>query len=242
MNYHDAHFSIVSNVFYMIPMIPALMFKWFLLFFVYLCIFITSTIYHVCENIYSCAFGWDVITWRILDHIFAWYGIALSLLHVCLPEIYMVSQNELSENYIFVSNYKSHDSKEIKISSNYTKNYKVLLNFFLAFLNILILTEIVYFSNGMIDSFPVPQITILLTTIIGILLIRFFIYKLKKSSRWTTIFCPPIKNPALIIFSLVVLAIASNFFIVKEDSRGITHGEWHYFSSLAGGLMILSLY
>ena len=222
-------------------MIPAIMFKWFYLFFIYLCVIITSSSYHVCEIWNVCAFDWNLLTWRILDHIFAWYGLTLTPVHVFLPEIYLAQRNDNYHNDVLdieTSSYNLHGTKK---SKKYTRYYKTFITFFLAFLNVLLLIEIIYFSNGMIDGFPTPQLVIFGTTIVGIIIIRFGIYKLNGSISLWIIFCPKIKNPSFLLFSLVTLGIATAFFVIKEDPDGITHGEWHYFGSFTGGIFMLSL-
>lgn len=237
-----AHFSIVSNIFYIIPMIPAFIFRWFYLFLIYLCVIITSTTYHVCENLNICAFGWEIITWRKLDHIFAWYGIAISFVHVFLPEIYLSYKGNLS---IFHNGIYNRFAKNKNIHHKHDKirdTYYTLLQFFLAFVNVLLLVEIIYFSNGMIDSFPLPQIIIFASMILGVLGIRIIIYKILYIENKKTSYCPKFKNISFLILSIPVLILASLFFVIKEDPDSIIHGLWHYFGSLTGGLLLLSLY
>lgn len=214
-------FPVVTNIFYVIPLTLAWYYTWYYLFFLYLAVIFTSTSYHVCENLDSCLFGWSIKEWRILDHIFAFCAIVTTLIYVFNPEFYTSKKAKMYKIWWFKSK----------------KTTSLAYNFWLSFTNVLLLIEIIYFSTTMVDAFPVPQLVIGLSTFVCLIICRI----LRVVGFKNNFFCPKQVNVAIFGSSLLFLAFGILTFMMPEDPDGILHGLWHFFSSLSGGLLLMSV-
>jgi hypothetical protein len=240
----NSFFPVISNIFYIIPLTLAFYYHWFYLGFIYLFVIITSTTYHICENLHSCLFSWEVSTWRSLDHIFAWFGICLSLVYVFNPEIYRWTFRHPTHGDLMDT--KTEDCMDERLDKRtkmMTLNIScfTFMKFFFALTNSLILIEIVYFSTGMVEGFPIPQAVIFGTVIFAIIILRFIIVTTHHKGNLKH-YCSNQINPLFMMMALIILVFAVLTFLSTEDANGILHGLWHFFGALTGGLVMLSLY
>lgn len=130
---------------------------WYLLGFLHLCVIVTSTMYHFCLNANLCAFGWASSSWRILDHIFAWYALAITTIRIFNYERYPFLSDSGVPKFVVINAFSL---------------FVVLVDF----LEVLQLIEILYFSSTMVDSVIVQESVILGTLVIGLIVTRIVYY------------------------------------------------------------------
>jgi len=231
-------FPVFTNIFYFGPLVISFILGWNFLAFFYVGVTTTSFFYHLCENTQICVFGWPLITWRILDHIAAWYSLAITFLIVFNSDKYSHRTYNGKLHHIYVD----------KFSPDYI---------FLDFIHVTLFFEIIYFSTSMINAYPVPQIVISSTLVFGVLVSRvlsvLFIHtskrykdgeketiKLKKHKKCKGL-CPKF-HLTFFVISILFLIIAIVLFIVYDDADGVAHGLWHAFGALSGLLLLLSVF
>lgn len=237
-------FPIFTNLFYLINILFAFKVGWYKIGFLYIGVFLTSSMYHFCENVNICDYGWGIQQWRILDHIMAWYALVSTPIYGINPEAFPTKTHSNKKDGSKNGHYK-------KMAKNHFKYYKtikfgtyeLLLNFF----DVLLLTQIVYFSNNLIDDVLVPQIVILSTLVLALIVPRIVLYLTHKylfhgNMKKSFIFFGNAFNSMYLVYALVLGILAAIFFILKEDKQGIFHGLWHLFGSLTGTVFIISIY
>jgi hypothetical protein len=261
-----AVFPIFTNIFYLINVILAGLVGWFYLLFLYLAVFITSTLYHVCNNVDWCGFDWDTDSWRKLDHIMAWLALSLTAVYGVNPEKYytriMRKPKHSFPYHLLQLGY------QLQLGSSF---YMASVDFFV----VLLLVEIVYFSVNMIDDNLIPPLVIGITLLLSVLVPRIILHlerpKIKKHLKkrihsadgkksnyivdtdlmWQLdntegmnkfLFFGHVFSAFFLVLALICAALACVFFMVKEDSAGTFHGLWHMFGAMAGSLFILSIY
>jgi hypothetical protein len=145
---------VATNLFYIVPMICSFILGWNYLAFFHLSVVLTSGGYHLCENTSICIFGWSMLMWRSLDHVVAWYALALTLIYCFnsenFPHKMLRNKKQVITKYIFIDRFSF---------------YAI----FIDFLQVILLIQIIYFSFIMVNAEPVPQIVMTCTLVFGII-------------------------------------------------------------------------
>lgn len=236
-----AIFPIFTNLFYLINILFAFKVGWFKIGFLYLGVFLTSSMYHFCSNADICDYGWSIQQWRILDHIMAWYALVLTPIYGINPEAYPTKTHSYKRYGSKNNSYKQLANAHFKYYRRLKFDiYELILNFF----EVLLLIQIIYFSNNLIDDIIVPTSVIVATLILGLIIPRCVLYfrrDYRKMSEHFNFFGNYF-HPLCLGYALFAGILALVFFMLKEDKKGIFHGLWHTFGSLCGAIFIISIY